>query len=85
MHTKRGGRVQVNMMQFYELVERVDKLEQLLKEKVSEPEEGHAPTKPEVMASLDEKGIKYNPRDKKDVLIGLLNKGQETCQEDQTE
>lgn len=106
---RRGGRIQVNMLQYMELVERVEKLEALIKPKEVEhiredvsvmhpkgfsyPEneeensdkEKNVLTKNKVMALLDEKGIKYNPRDKKDVLIELLNKEVETCQEDQTE
>jgi ATP-dependent protease HslVU (ClpYQ) ATPase subunit len=101
MYSKRGGRVQVNMMQYYELVERVENLEKLhkkeeVKHEAIEPAEENevieadevekiALTKNKAMALLDEKGIKYNPRDKKDVLVELLNNEVETCQEDQTE
>jgi ATP-dependent protease HslVU (ClpYQ) ATPase subunit len=101
MYSKRGGRVQVNMMQYYELVERVENLEKLhnkeeVKHEAIEPAEENEVieadevekivlTKNKAMALLDEKGIKYNPRDKKDVLVELLNNEVETCQEDQTE
>lgn len=34
--------------------------------------ESKEPTKNEIMALLDEKEIEYNPRDKKDVLLSLL-------------
>lgn len=75
MTSKRGGRVQVNMLQFYELVDRVEKLEAQNAEKKEEQEEKEPVlTKKDVIALLDEKGIKYNPRDKKDALIELLNK-----------
>lgn len=90
MYSKRGGRVQVNMMQFYELVERVENLENALsndngkKEQVKKSSD--EPTKKEVIAMLDEHPeIKYNPRDKKEVLLSLLNKEVDTCQDDQTE
>ncbi len=88
MQSKRGGRIQVNMLQYYELVERVEKLEaqnvqedvkQEEPEEITQEESGEDSTilevltKPQVMALLDEKGTKYNPRDKKDVLIELLN------------
>ena len=71
---RRGGRVQVNMLQYMELVERVDKLEALIKPKEVEQnsDEEIVLTKNELMISLDKKGIKYNPRDKKDVLVELL-------------
>ena len=69
---KRGGRVQVNMMQYQELVERVEKLEALVKPKEVDQEFLPDLTKDEVMKALDKKGIKYNIRDKKDVLIELL-------------
>ena len=71
---RRDGRVQVNMMQYMELVERVDKLEALVKPKEVEQnsDEETVLTKNELMISLDKKGIQYNPRDKKDVLIELL-------------
>lgn len=94
MYSKRGGRVQVNMMQFHELVERVDKLEAENKPKeveqkpikLEKPTDGeNVLTKNKVMALLDKKGIKYDNRKRKDVLIELLNKEVETCQEDQTE
>ena len=73
MYGKRGGRVQVNMMQYQELVERVETLEAILIKKEVEKPETAEPTKPDIMKALDDKGIKYNSRDKKDVLIGLLN------------
>lgn len=87
MYSKRGGRVQVNMMQYQELVERVEKLETQNDKKedvrpksiinkvdiTKEEVETVVLTKNEAMALLDEKEIKYNPRDKKDVLIELLN------------
>ncbi|MBW1853101.1 MAG: hypothetical protein JRJ00_00210 [Deltaproteobacteria bacterium] len=84
---KRGGSVQVNMLQFYELVQRVEKLEELIKEKpeTKTSKEDSNVTKNDVMALLDEKGIKYNPRDKKEVLVELLNEGLEICQKDQTD
>ena len=68
---RRGGRVQVNMMQYMELVERVDKLEALIKPKEVEQnsDEEIVLTKNELMISLDKKGIKYNPRDKKEYPI----------------
>ena len=86
---KRGGRVQVNMMQYQELVERVEKLEALInvegriitrKEVSVIHPKGFIPgkdakkemTKQQIMKSLDEKDIKYNIRQKKDVLLKLL-------------
>lgn len=74
---RRGGRVQVNMMQYQELVERVEKLEALIKPKEVEQnlDEETVLTKNEIMSLLDNKGITYNPRDKKDILIELLDKG----------
>lgn len=85
MYSKRGGRVQVNMMQYNELVERVENLEAQNKPKEVEQKEESVLSKKDVMALLDDKDIKYNPRDKKDVLIELLNKEVELCQKDQTE
>ena len=91
MYGKRGGRVQVNMMQFYELVERVAALENALsKLKVNEEAQEEVPvdgemTKKEVIESLVSKGVKHNPRDKKEVLLSLLNTEVELCQEDRTE
>jgi len=38
---------------------------------ISEPEE-KGPTKKQVMESLDASGIDYNPRDKKEILLALL-------------
>ena len=79
---RRGGRIQVNMLQYMELVERVEKLEAQIKPKEveqktiklnKEPDGEDVLTKNKAMALLDEKGIKYNPRDKKEVLIELLN------------
>ena len=78
---KRGGSVQVNMMQYQELVERVERLESLIvKDHVEQSQitetavvtETVVLTKIETMTLLDEKGIKYNPRDKKGILIELL-------------
>ena len=89
MYGKRGGRVQVNMMQFYELVERVTALENALsktkvKEVVKDTSEDEM-TKKEVIDLLVSNGIKHNPRDKKEVLLDLLNNEVESCQEDRTE
>jgi hypothetical protein len=84
MQGKRGGRVQVNMMQYMELVERVEGLEAIVKNiDVAPPVEAEL-TKPNIMKALDNAGVKYNPRDKKEVLSELLS-GVEICQDDQTE
>ena len=73
MYSKRGGRVQVNVLQFNELKERVANLEAQSAPKEVEQDEPVL-TKNQIIALLDEKGIEYNPRDKKDILIELLNK-----------
>ena len=77
MYGKRGGRVQVNVMQFMELKERVAVLENALseltkKDTVKDTSEDGM-TKKDVIDLLDAQGIKYNPRDKKEVLLDLLN------------
>lgn len=85
MYSKRGGRVQVNMMQYRELENRVDALEKAAKSKPVElkkkPETinktDSGPTKPDVIKMLKDKNIKHDPRDKKDVLIELLNKSED--------
>lgn len=69
---KRGGSVQVNRMQYMELVERVEKLEALVKPKEVEQDKKPELTKNEVMKALDKKGITYNIRDKKVILVELL-------------
>ena len=71
MQGKRGGRVQVNMMQYMELVARVEKLETMIGKNVVE-ESNPELTKKEIVKLLDKKGIEYNIRDKKDILIKLL-------------
>ena len=69
MYTKRGGRVNVSKMAFEELVNRVVALELITTQNKD------SKTKNDVMAELDEKGIDYNPRDKKEVLENLLMEG----------
>jgi len=76
MNGKRGGRVQVNMMQYYELVDRVLALENALSEltkKDTVKDTSDEITKKYVIESLNAKGIKHNPRDRKEVLVDLLN------------
>lgn len=83
MHSKRGGRVQVNMMQYRELENRVDALEKAGKpiESKTKPETNEKPdttvTKAVVIKMLKDKNVKHDPRDKKDVLLELLNKSEE--------
>ena len=43
-----------------------------VKEIITDEPEDKELTKSEVMESLDASGIKYNPRDKKEVLLSLL-------------
>lgn len=66
MTGKRGGRVQVNVLQYMELVQRVEELEKAV---YGKPD---SMTKNEVIEKLKESGIEFNPRDKKEVLMSLL-------------
>ena len=75
MDGRRGGRVQVNMLQYMELVERVEKLEALVKPKEVKQVKEPALTKEEIMSRLDKKGIKYNLKTTKAKLIKLMYKG----------
>lgn len=70
---RRGGRVAVNRMQYAELLERVDALEKAVYGTKDEL------TKPEIIDKLKESGVEFNPRDKKDVLLSLLNKETENA------
>jgi hypothetical protein len=82
---KRGGRVQVNMMQYYELVDRVTVLEAIVSKLDLAKPEAVELTKNDIMKALDDKRIKYNPRDRKDILQELLNNEVTKCLDDQTE
>lgn len=65
MTGRRGGRTQVTKIEFMGLEARVARLEKML-------ETTREMTKNEVMEVLDAQEIKYNPRDKKEVLMDLL-------------
>lgn len=70
MSGRRGGRVQVNMLQYLELVERIDRLESLVL-KVGKEEESDL-TKKEIMEQLDALSISYNARSRREELLSLL-------------
>ena len=80
---RRGGRVQVNFLQYMELVKRVDNLEAFMNKK--EVIQDIELTKNDIMKDLDDKGIKYNPRDRKDILQELLNNEVDICLNDKPE
>jgi len=86
MEGRRGGRVQVNVLQYQELVERVERLEAILQK----PDIGKVGqddlTKKDIMEMLDHRGISYTTRDTRDDLIAFLNdEGADKCQKDKQE
>lgn len=85
MQGRRGGRVQVNALQFMELEERVAKLEALLIDTNTEVEGNDSLTREDIMEILDKQHISYRKKDTRDVLLGLLNQGDTQCQKELTE
>lgn len=71
MQNKRGGRVQVNMMQYYELVRRVEKLENALIDNNEVKKETEL-TNGEMREMLTKRGISFTTRNTKEELLQLL-------------
>lgn len=73
MMNKRGGRVQVNMMQYQELVNRVDALEKILFDKQLETvREESELTKGEIKEILMKRDVPFTTKNTKEELLGLL-------------
>ena len=75
MQGRRGGRIQVNFLQFMELTERVERLEAaIFKDNIS-LESDNELTKQDIKDLLDQQGISYTTKHTKEDLLGLLNEG----------
>ena len=73
MVNKRGGRVQVNMMQYYELVGRVEKLEKaLFDSQIEEVKTESELTNGEIKEILTQRNIPFTTRSTKEELLKLM-------------
>lgn len=73
MTNKRGGRVQVNMMQYYELVQRVEKLEKaLFDSQIEVVKKDSELTNGEIKEILTQRNIPFTTRNTKEELLKLM-------------